>query len=55
MYTSGTRKRPTIMTKIEEKEAELLRHIQFCIEDCEKITGRRFMFPVNFAFRANVI
>lgn len=42
MYEKGLRTRPTIMAKIEEKEADTLRHIQYCIDECEKETGRKF-------------
>lgn len=40
MYENGTRQRPTIMSQIEEKEAECVRHIKFCISECKKETGR---------------
>ena len=41
-YENGSRKRPTIMTQIEDKEEETLRVIKYSIEQCEKITGRKF-------------
>ena len=44
MYENGTRTRPSIMTQIEEKEAETQKHIDFVIDECEKITGRPFPY-----------
>ncbi len=44
MYEEGLRTRPTIMTQIEEKEAETLRIISFYVSECEKLTGREFLF-----------
>jgi hypothetical protein len=41
MYEKGIRTRPSIMTQIEKEEAETLRHIKYCIEACEKVTGRK--------------
>jgi len=42
MYEKGIRIRPSIMTQIEEEEAETCRAIKFCIKECEKKTGRAF-------------
>ena len=42
MYKNGTRIRPSIMTQIEEKEADTLQTIDYLIIDCEKVTGRPF-------------
>ena len=43
IYETGVRTRPTMITQIEKKEAETFRSIQFCIAECEKITGRKFI------------
>ena len=48
MYKAGLRTRPTIMSKIEEKEAETKATIKYLIKDCEKTTGREFRW-----FKAN--
>lgn len=50
LYESGLRTRPTIMTQIEEKEAETLQTIYFCKEECEKITGRELIIPRRLPF-----
>jgi len=42
LYESGVEERPTIMKQIRDEEAETLRHIKFCIKECEKKTGRIF-------------
>lgn len=42
LYESGIEERPTIMKKIRDEEAETLRHITWCIKECEKKTGRSF-------------
>ena len=43
MYEKGLRIRPTIMTQIEKKETETFNTIKYCIEECEKTTGRPFI------------
>jgi len=49
MYEKGIRIRPTIMTQIEEKEADACRTIQYVIAECEKITGRKFTAYISIA------
>ena len=49
LYEAGIEERPTIMKQIEDYEKEVLQHIKFCINECEKKTGRDFpynIFPV---------
>ena len=56
MYEKGTRTRPSIMTQIEEKEADLFKHIQFIIAECEKVTGRTFPYYLaNYITSADLI
>lgn len=48
LYKNNIELRPTIMQKIIDREVKLFEHIKYCVEECEKETGRVVMFPISF-------
>jgi len=47
LYEAGIEPRPTIMQKIIDREKELFNHIDFCVKECEKETGRRLYVRIE--------